>query len=112
MSHSSNRLRVEFQVIYFMIKVGRLIDVPPQGGGQSSWTSSQEAFNSAVCFSLSWKVARAAGSQPTTISPCSTSKSDGNPLPSSGAALLGGRVPTTPTDWQEGYELPGWPKHC
>lgn len=53
MSHSSNQHRVEFQAIYFMIKVGQLIDSPLWRRSELfTWAPSQEAFNSAVCFSL------------------------------------------------------------
>lgn len=62
MSHSSKQRRAEFQAIYFMIKVGRLIDSPlGRGSDLFTWTPSQEAFNSAMCFSLPWKAARAGG---------------------------------------------------
>lgn len=74
MSHSSNQHRVEFQAIYFMIKVGRLIDSPPWRGSELfTWAPSQEAFNSALCFSLPQKAAWAGSIQPVRISPCSTS---------------------------------------
>lgn len=96
MSHSSNQHRVEFQAIYFMIKVGQLIDSPLWRRSELfTWAPSQEAFNSAVCFSLPQKAARAGGIQPLLHK--LYNERDGNPLPSSGAALSKGMLSPPPT---------------